>query len=128
MGEEANVVGEVKIFQLFCECPLDACVVILGCLLHDPVDNQKEDQWREQAALLHSSLYGKGVRELAIVNHLACGIFIQLLDDVDEWWDTVVMHQLPYDFSVHTVEGFLKVDKGHVEGGLPFDRLFNGDA
>ena len=89
MGEEAHVVVEVNTFQLFCECPLDAYVAILDCLLRYPVDNQKEAQWTEQAALLHSSVCGKGVHELAIVNDLACGMSIQLLDDVDELrWDS----------------------------------------
>ena len=83
-----------------------------------PIHNQEEDQRREQAPLLHSSLYDKRVCELAIVYGLACGIFIELLDGVDElWWHCIVMHQFPYDVSVHTVEGFLEVGKGHVEGG-----------
>ena len=51
------------------------------------------------------------------MNDLACGIFVQPLDDVAAlWWNSVVMHQFLYDFSVHTVEGVLEVDRGHVEG------------
>ena len=45
--EEANVVSEVQVLQLFGESPLDAGLFVCCCLLHNPVDYQKEDGRRQ---------------------------------------------------------------------------------
>lgn len=73
-------------------------------LSHYPVDRQQEDRWRQQTILTHADLYGEGFSQLPIMNNLAGGIVIELLNGIDKhWWIAIVVNQFSDDISVHAV-------------------------
>ena len=60
---------------------------------------------------------------------VTCWIFVLLLNDSDELRkNPIAMHHLPNDISVHAVKSLLKVYKGWIQWGLPFDGLLYDDA
>ena len=81
---ERRLMSSVQVLQLFGESPLDAGLLIWCCLLHNPVDYQKEDGRRQYAALTNTGLYLECVRQLPVVYDLAAGVVVQLLYDGNE--------------------------------------------
>ena len=73
--------------------------------------HQNEEQWVKDRALMHTNSHTKILTVLTI-DHKTLGIGVHALDDT----------HAPQDFPWHTIEGFLKVDKGKVE------RFVSGDV
>ena len=59
MGDKADVVGKVQVFQLFRESLLDASPLACCGLSHDPIHNHQEDGWSQDTTLTYTSQYLK---------------------------------------------------------------------
>ena len=127
--QEHQVMSKVEVIQLRPECPLYPVVPACCGGLHDPVDDQKEEKWWQQAPLTDSSLDLEAFWQLAGVSDLAAHVLVGTADEGDDLLrESVVPQQLPQRLSVHTVEGLPIVYEVDVEGGVPLQRLLHYNA
>ena len=89
MGEKADVACEVQILQLLHEGPLNCCG-----LLHDPVNHHQEDLRREQTTLANASSNGEGLRQFTFTDDLTTGVFVELLDNGDNFKTVKVLEMI----------------------------------
>lgn len=89
MGEECIVIRKVQYLQMFCQTPLDASLFIMGCLFHDPVSSEQEEERGKQAALFHTGEHFEFEFFLCTSQEESVALHIpvqQYLNDVDVFW------------------------------------------
>ena len=80
----------------------------LRFLLH-PVDTHNKDYRRQQAALPDR------FRQVTTVNNLTRWRYMKVLKQLNKlWWNSIVVHKLPDDIPVNTVEGLFEISKSKV--------------
>ena len=88
--------------------------VVPACFggIHDPIDDQKEEERRQQTPLTDSGSNFKTLRHLAGMCYHASHSLVGAVDEGDELlWYSIVPQQFPQRFSVDAVECLLVVDK-----------------
>ena len=71
MGEQSEVIGEIKVVQLSPEGTLDAVSLSICRLPHHPVDSEEEQERRQKASLTNAGPYIETTRQLSCVYAIA---------------------------------------------------------
>ena len=95
VGEEADVVCKVTVTEHLKESPWDT-FFIFCCILHDPVNTEREEERRELAFLFHSCLDDERLCQLVSADDLVLAVTVQHPDNIHYLgWYSVVSQDSP---------------------------------